>query len=253
MLRPPSTRADEPVPHRQDVSDREAEAAAAQSGTDGVPAATDTLYILAPSGSGNGFTTDTAAGAAAARGGAQGGWMLLALHGQRQRWSMPLFSRGAAIAAPPRVAQAVAVRVLNDLGVHVRAWHAAGSADQPKYRGRARGATRTPPHAGRPPPDAPDRVPDLPTTGEPIRVGELHIADLAIGLAGGTVLLARWEVARGRCPRSHPRLVASGDRHPARPARVIPTTRCTPACVTGHLPSRRSPSSPVAQRASTLR
>jgi hypothetical protein len=127
----PTAPADEPVPPRPDASDPEA--AAARSGTDGALAATDLLYILAPSGSGNGVTTATAAGAAATCAGAQG-WMLLALHGQRQHWSMPLLSRGAAITAPPRVAQAVAVRVLNDLGVHVRAWHAAGSADQPKYR-----------------------------------------------------------------------------------------------------------------------
>ena len=104
---------------------------------------------------------------------------------------------------------------------------------------------------GRPPPDAPDRL-DLPTTGEPIRVGELHIADLAIGLAGGTVLLldgrSPEDVAHGHIPGSWP--VAIGTL-PA--GSVIPTTRCTPACVTGHLPSRRSPSSPVAQRASTLR
>jgi hypothetical protein len=71
-------------------------------------------------------------GAIAASGGAEG-WMLLALRGQRQHWSMPLLSRGAATTAPPRVAQAVAVRVLNDLGIHVRAWHGAGSADQPIY------------------------------------------------------------------------------------------------------------------------
>jgi hypothetical protein len=59
--------------------------------------------------------------------------MLLALHGQVRQWSMPLFSRGAAITAPPRVAQAVAVRVLSDLGLHVRAWRTAGG-DQPMYR-----------------------------------------------------------------------------------------------------------------------
>jgi hypothetical protein len=75
----------------------------------------------------------TVEGAAAASGGA-GGWMLLALDGQRRHWSMPLLSRGAAVTAPPRVAQAVAVRVLTELGVYVRAWHGAGSADEDMYR-----------------------------------------------------------------------------------------------------------------------
>jgi hypothetical protein len=93
-------------------------------------AETDLLFVLVPGGSS--FTTATVVGAIAASGGAEG-WMLLALRGQRQHWSMPLLSRGAATTAPPRVAQAVALRVLNDLGVHVRAWHGAGSADQPIY------------------------------------------------------------------------------------------------------------------------
>ena len=60
--------------------------------------------------------------------------MLLALHGQRRHWSTPLLSRGAAVTAPPRVAQAVAVRVLTDLGLQVRAWHNVSGADQPMYR-----------------------------------------------------------------------------------------------------------------------
>jgi hypothetical protein len=47
---------------------------------------------------------------------------------------MPLAARGAASTASPRVAQAVAVRVLNDHGVRVRSWHGADSADQPTYR-----------------------------------------------------------------------------------------------------------------------
>jgi hypothetical protein len=129
----PTAPADEPVPHKQEASDREVGAAACRSGTDGAPTATDMLYVLVPSGSADGFTPATVVEATATGGGA-GGWMLLALHGQRRHWSMPLLSRGAAMTAPPRVAQAVAVRVLNDLGVHVRAWHGYASADQPKYR-----------------------------------------------------------------------------------------------------------------------
>jgi hypothetical protein len=121
----------EPLPHLPDGSGPEAGAAAGRSGTDGAPAESDLLYVLVPGGSS--FTTATVMGAIAASGGAEG-WMLLALRGQRQHWSTPLLSRGAATTAPPRVAQAVAVRVLNDLGIHVQAWHGAGSADQPMYR-----------------------------------------------------------------------------------------------------------------------
>jgi hypothetical protein len=91
------------------------------------------LYLLVPSGGGDGLTAATLEGSAPASRQA-GGWMLLALHGQRRYWSMPLLGRGAAITAPARVAQAVAVRVLNDLGVHVHAWHDGGSADRPVYR-----------------------------------------------------------------------------------------------------------------------
>jgi hypothetical protein len=107
--------------------------AAGRSGTDGALAATNVLYVLVPSGSGDDFTTPTVQEAAAASRPAEG-WMLLALHGYRRQWAMPLLARGAAVTAPPRVAQAVAVRVLADLGVHVRAWHGVGSADQPVYQ-----------------------------------------------------------------------------------------------------------------------
>jgi len=89
------------------------------------------LYVLVLSGSG--LPAAAVEGTARASGGA-GGWMLLALHGQRRRWSTPLLSRGAAATAPPRVAQAVAVRVLTDHGLRVRAWHNVSSADQPMYQ-----------------------------------------------------------------------------------------------------------------------
>lgn len=76
--------------------------------------------------------------------------MLLALHGQRRQWAMPLLGRGAAVTAPPRVAQAVAVRVLTDLGVPVRAWHGVGSADQPMYQAELEAPREpTPPHGRR--------------------------------------------------------------------------------------------------------
>jgi hypothetical protein len=127
----PRAPAGEPLLRRPDGSDPEAEAAAGRSGTDGALAETDLLYVLVPGGSG--FTTATVVGATTASGGAEG-WMLLALRGQRQHWSTPLLSRGAAVTAPPRVAQAVAVRVLTDLGLQVRAWHNVSGADQPMYR-----------------------------------------------------------------------------------------------------------------------
>jgi hypothetical protein len=128
----PATPADEPLRHSAAAPDPAA-AAAGRSERGGAPAPTDMLYVLAASGSGDGFTVATIEGPAAASGGVEG-WMLLAVHGQRWHWSMPLAGRGAATTAPPRVAQAVAVRVLNDLGVQVRAWHGAGRADQSLYR-----------------------------------------------------------------------------------------------------------------------
>jgi hypothetical protein len=90
-------------------------------------------YVLVPGAGVDGFTAPTVREATAASCRADG-WVLLALDGGRRQWAMPLLGRGAAVTAPPRVAQAVAVRVLTGLGVHVRAWHGIGSADQAVYR-----------------------------------------------------------------------------------------------------------------------
>ena len=128
----PATPADEPLRPSAARSDPAA-AAAGRSERGGAPAPTDMVYVLAASGSGDAFTVPAMEEPAAASGGVEG-WMLLAVHGQRWHWSMPLAGRGAATTAPPRVAQAVAVRVLDDLGVQVRAWHGSGRADQPLYR-----------------------------------------------------------------------------------------------------------------------
>jgi hypothetical protein len=129
----PTTPAEVPPEQRPAAPNPEAGAAAGRPGIGSALAATDVQYVLVLSGSGDGLPAATVEGTAAASS-ATGGWMLLALHGQRRHWSTPLLSRGAATTAPPRVAQAVAVRVLNDLGIHVQAWHGAGSADQPMYR-----------------------------------------------------------------------------------------------------------------------
>ena len=134
----PTPPADPTHRHGPAAPNPKAGATADRFGGDAALAAPDVVYLLVPSGSGDGFPTATVTRPAetSARGITEarvGGWALLALHGQRRRWSMPLLGRGAAITAPPRVAQAVAVRVLADLGVRVRAWHGVGNADQPLY------------------------------------------------------------------------------------------------------------------------
>ena len=129
----PTTPAEVPPEQRPAAPDPEAGAAAGRPGVGSALAATDAQYALVLSGSGDGLPAATVEGTAAASS-ATGGWMLLALHGQRRHWSTPLLSRGAAFTAPPRVAQAVAVRVLTDLGLQVRAWHNVSGADQPMYR-----------------------------------------------------------------------------------------------------------------------
>jgi hypothetical protein len=53
------------------------------------------------------------------------GWTVLAAHGSRWSWSIRLDAHGAAYAAPPRVAQAVAVRVLGDHAIDVQGWNPA--------------------------------------------------------------------------------------------------------------------------------
>ena len=53
------------------------------------------------------------------------GWTVLAAHGSRWSWSIRLDAHGAAYAAPTRVAQAVAVRVLSDHGIDVLGWNPA--------------------------------------------------------------------------------------------------------------------------------
>jgi hypothetical protein len=146
--RAPTTLADQPRQQRPVAPNPEAGGAEARSGAGGAVAGTDVLYVLMPSGSGAGCTVATVEGAAAASGGAEG-WMLLALRGQRQQWSMSLVGRGAAIMAPPRVAQAVAVRVLNDMGVHVRAWRGDGGADQIMYRAELEAPAEGPARVGR--------------------------------------------------------------------------------------------------------
>lgn len=129
----PRTPADEPLRLTADAPDPAAAAAARRSEPGGASALSEVLYVLVASCSVGGFTAPIVEGPATASGGAKG-WMLLAVHGQRWLWSMPLAGRGAATTAPPRVAQAVAVRVLHDFGVRVRAWHGAGGAEQPTYR-----------------------------------------------------------------------------------------------------------------------
>lgn len=136
MVPAPTPPAAPPQWHGPDAPTPQTVASADRSGTDGTRAATAVVYLLVPGGSGDGFPCVTVTGLAETStqtGTGIGGWALLALHGQRRRWSMPLLGRGAALTAPPRVAQAVAVRVLADLGVRVRAWHGVGSADQPLY------------------------------------------------------------------------------------------------------------------------
>ena len=62
------------------------------------------------------------------------GWRLLALHGRGDDWSLSLATRGAAPTAPARVAKAVALRVLQERGVDVAAWHGAGGDLAPMFR-----------------------------------------------------------------------------------------------------------------------
>lgn len=65
------------------------------------------------------------------------GWTLLAehAHGPRWSWSVRLDGRGAGPRAGPRQAQAVAVRVLADLGVTVHGWSARETSAPPaSYR-----------------------------------------------------------------------------------------------------------------------
>lgn len=62
------------------------------------------------------------------------GWTLVVWHGDRWRWSMGLFARGAGPSAPPRVAQAVTVRVLAERGVDVDGWQPAGGAAALAFR-----------------------------------------------------------------------------------------------------------------------
>ncbi|MHC1563356.1 hypothetical protein ACR9E3_30745 [Actinomycetospora sp. C-140] len=58
-----------------------------------------------------------------------GGWSLRCRHAGRVAWSMPLASRGAAPGVRPGVAQAVAVRVLSELGVFVSGWNQLDDGD----------------------------------------------------------------------------------------------------------------------------
>lgn len=143
----PTASADEPVLRGPAAPNPEV-GPAGRWGTGDALTAADMMYMLVPSGSGAGCTAATIDAAAAASVEA-GGWMLLALHGRRRHWSMPLLGRGAALTAPPRVAQAVAVRVLTDLGVHVQAWHRASGADQPIYRAELKRPLPPPAPVGR--------------------------------------------------------------------------------------------------------
>jgi hypothetical protein len=62
---------------------------------------------------------------------AQGGWSLRCRRETRVVWSMPLAPRGAAPGARPGIAQAVAVRVLSELGVFVSGWNQLDDPDDP--------------------------------------------------------------------------------------------------------------------------
>jgi hypothetical protein len=53
----------------------------------------------------------------------RGSWALRCRRTGRTAWSMPLAPRGAAPGVRPAVAQAVAVRVLGELGVFVSGWN----------------------------------------------------------------------------------------------------------------------------------
>ncbi|GAA4776025.1 hypothetical protein GCM10023200_05880 [Actinomycetospora chlora] len=54
---------------------------------------------------------------------AHAGWSLRCRREARVVWSMPLAPRGAAPGVRPGIAQAVAVRVLSELGVFVSGWN----------------------------------------------------------------------------------------------------------------------------------
>jgi hypothetical protein len=58
-----------------------------------------------------------------------GGWTLSAHHDTGWSWSTALAARGAGAHASPRVAQAVAVRVLSEHGVTVGGWSASEPPD----------------------------------------------------------------------------------------------------------------------------
>jgi len=63
------------------------------------------------------------------------GWTLTAYDQGRWCWSMSLASRGAAVSARARVAQAVAVRVLAEQGVAVHGWVVdSAEDDSPMFR-----------------------------------------------------------------------------------------------------------------------
>lgn len=66
------------------------------------------------------------------------GWTVVAWHGDRWRWSVALAARGAGAHAGPRVAKAVAVRVLGAQGVPVEDWHGAGGGELSMFRARLR-------------------------------------------------------------------------------------------------------------------
>jgi hypothetical protein len=61
------------------------------------------------------------------------GWELQAWNGRVRSWSVTLAARGAGHGAPARVAQAVAVRVLGERDVVVRAWHPCGADHVPVF------------------------------------------------------------------------------------------------------------------------
>src|SRR3954452_2461070 len=67
------------------------------------------------------------------------GWTLTAYDQGRWCWSTSLASRGAAVSASARVAQAVAVRVLVEQGVAVHGWVVDVAEDEsPMFRARLR-------------------------------------------------------------------------------------------------------------------
>jgi hypothetical protein len=79
-----------------------------------------------------------------------GGWTLSAHHDTGWSWSTPLSARGAGAHASPRVAQAVAVRVLSEHGVAVGGWSASEPPDSSAHpvSFRARLAPSSPAGAG---------------------------------------------------------------------------------------------------------